>query len=435
MVEEYLKLTMSTLIMLIGFWQMSDIVFEEKSKKGWKDILVLIMFSLVIAIFNMNKETNVKDILKIILVYFMMIVFNRRKYKVRTSDILIGSTIVYGTFLLSELLLEIILIIIHTISSKDVLFLIQYTSLSVILVMTISWVLMKALRQKYLNMFKRIQNVDTTLVSIVLIIFLVMISLASIIPIKSLNIGLEIVAIISIIVTFSIIGIYIILEKVELDKILGKYHQLSDYAKINERLLEDYRVNCHENKNHLIIIDNMVPKSNKKVHEYIRSILDHENMNKYYFINELKNIPITELKGFINYKSMEMLNEGINLQINISEQIKRSKLRKLTLKEKDDLYNIIGVLLDNASEASIESKEKEVILEMHKEKSTVVIMIANTYRGEVEIDKISEYGYSSKGRNHGTGLYIVEKIISKNKKFTKETSLMDNYFVQTIKVL
>jgi len=61
-------------------------------------------------------------------------------------------------------------------------------------------------------------------------------------------------------------------------------------------------------------------------------------------------------------------------------------------------------------------------------------MIANTYRGKVEIDKISEYGYSSKGKNHGTGLYIVENIIVKNKKFTKETSLMDNYFIQTIKI-
>ena len=62
------------------------------------------------------------------------------------------------------------------------------------------------------------------------------------------------------------------------------------------------------------------------------------------------------------------------------------------------------------------------------------LIIANTYKGKVEIEKIDEYGYSSKGPNRGTGLHIVNEIINRNPLFKKETSLLDNYFVQTLTI-
>lgn len=430
MVEEFAGTLIASIIMLIAFWFSSDILFEEKSRKNIHGIILLIVGSIIITILNMNNLS----FLKIIIIFVMLTLFYKSQYGIKMTDSVIGSALIYANVLVSELLVEIILSMIQEMIGLRIITMPGVNIIVPTVISINSVIVLKILKNRYLKLYRKIQDKGTIMASVILSVFMIFVILSGIIPLKELKFGLEMIVVAFLMVGFFSIGLYIVFERIEKEKEIEKYTQLSDYAKINERLLEDYRVNCHENKNHLIIIDNMVPKSNKKVHEYIRSILDHENMNKYYFINELKNIPITELKGFINYKLMEMLNEGINLQINISEQIKRSKLRKLTLKEKDDLYNIIGVLLDNASEASIESKEKEVILEMHKEKSTVVIMIANTYRGEVEIDKISEYGYSSKGRNHGTGLYIVEKIISKNKKFTKETSLMDNYFVQTISV-
>lgn len=433
MVVEYVRLTLSVMIMLIGVWLSSDILFEEKSRKDIKGIILIVLSSLLVSIFNMDKSAGMTDFTKIIIVFIITVLLNKGRYKIRISDSILGSVTVYANILMSEVVVQIILSLLNQMIEIDLLNL-KYTIIVSLMTDVIALMIMILLKRKYLKLYKRVQNINSSLVTTILTIFLVIIVVSGIIPLKRLEFGIDMLIVIVLIVGFFIIGLYIIMERVEMDQIIGKYKQLSDYAKVNEGLLEDYRVTCHENKNHLIIIDNMIPKNNKKAHEYIKSILDNENMNKYYFINELGNIPLTELKGFINYKLMEMLNEGINLQINISEQIKRSKLRKLTLKEKEDLYNIVGVLLDNAYEASTESKEKEVILEMYKEKSNIVIMIANTYRGEVKIDKISEYGYTSKGRNHGTGLYIVEKIITKNQRFTKETSLMDNYFIQFIRI-
>ena len=131
---------------------------------------------------------------------------------------------------------------------------------------------------------------------------------------------------------------------------------------------------------------------------------------------------------------MTMINENMDLQINVSPEIKNSKLMDLSQKDKIDLYNITGVLLDNACDASKESKERQVVFTMYKEREDIVMMIANTYQGEIDVNRVSEYGYSTKGKNHGTGLYIVDKVISKNPKFTKETSIIENYFIQIIKI-
>ena len=107
-------------------------------------------------------------------------------------------------------------------------------------------------------------------------------------------------------------------------------------------------------------------------------------------------------------------------------------MKKLKIKDKGDLYNIIGVFLDNAKEASLESKEKRVAVEMYETDNDLHIIIANTYKGKIDIEKINEYGYSSKGKNRGTGLHLVNKIVERNRLFDRTTSKMDEYFVQEL---
>ena len=92
------------------------------------------------------------------------------------------------------------------------------------------------------------------------------------------------------------------------------------------------------------------------------------------------------------------------------------------------------MFLDNAKEASLESKEKRVAVEMYEMDNDLHIIIANTYKGEVDIEKINEYGYSSKGKNRGTGLHLVNKIVEGNRMFERTTSKMDEYFVQKLTV-
>jgi len=431
---EYVRILIAAYIMLIGVWLSADIIFEEKSKKNLCGILMLTLGSVIVSLFNIDQLVNLIGYTKVLVVFLMMIFFFKNRYNVKTSDALIGSSIIYVNTAISELAFLLIVSILEKILRIDILGIIRYGVTSDIIIVIISLLILKVLSKKYMRLFTKIKDNDTKLVTVIMAILVIIIIISGIIPLNNLKLGIEMILVILVIIGFVIVGAYIFLESVEKDNRLKEYEQLSEYAKANESLLEDYRVRCHESSNHLIIVDNMISKNNKKAHEYIRSLLSEHKVNKYYFINELKHIPITEFKGFINFKLMTMINENMDLQINVSPEIKNSKLRDLSQKDKIDLYNITGVLLDNACDASKESTERQVVFTMYKEREDVVMMIANTYQGEIDVNRVSEYGYSTKGKNHGTGLYIVDKVISKNPKFTKETSIIENYFIQIIRI-
>ena len=237
------------------------------------------------------------------------------------------------------------------------------------------------------------------------------------------------------IVIFCIISFIIIKQQRDVNEKEEEYKKLANYSQVTEGVLEEYRLNLHESRNQLIIIRNMISTTKKKeLEEYVNNLIDATEVNKYRWVNELKYIPIPELKGFINFKLMEMSNKKIDIEINVERKLKNSKMKKLKIKDKGDLYNIIGVFLDNAKEASLESKEKRVAIEMYEMEKDLHVIIANTYKGEVDIEKINEYGYSSKGKNRGTGLHLVNKIVERNRMFERTTSKMDEYFVQELTV-
>lgn len=431
---EYVRMVISTCITITSVWLAADIVFEEKSKKDFLTIVIVLLGGMVISIFNLEKLITFFSYVKIFLIFLMMTIFYKNKYTISTSDALIGSAIIYGNLVIAEVLQTLILCLLDFIFQSEIYLIARYSIIMGILIAIISITILKLIYKRKPNLFRKIRNKDSKLVMPIISIFLIIAITLGFIPLKNLSLGIEMFLLVLVIIGFIIVTFYILKEKIEKDNRLKEYEQLSEYAKANESLLEDYRVRCHESSNHLIIIDNMIPKNNKKAHDYIRTLLSEHKVNKYYFINELKHIPITEFKGFINFKLMTMINENMDLQINVSPEIKNSKLKELSQKDRIDLYNITGVLLDNACDASKESKERQVVFTMYKERENIVMMIANTYKGEIDVNRVSEYGYSTKGKNHGTGLYIVDKVISKNPKFTKETSIIENYFIQMIRI-
>ena len=68
------------------------------------------------------------------------------------------------------------------------------------------------------------------------------------------------------------------------------------------------------------------------------SALNKTQNNKYYWLTELKYVPSQELKGFMNYKILEMMNEKIDVEINISREIKKSSVKNYSSKDKENLY-------------------------------------------------------------------------------------------------
>ena len=185
------------------------------------------------------------------------------------------------------------------------------------------------------------------------------------------------------------------------------------------------------NYEHKVMVIQIEREGSAPGHQFLM----YKENNKYYWLTELKYVPSQELKGFMNYKILEMINEKIDVEINVSREIKKSAFKNYSPKDKENLYSIIGIYLDNAREAASESKEKSVSIQMYVEDNNIKLVIANTFKGEIDLEKIEEYGYSSKkGMNRGNGLHIVNEIISRNNLFEKETGILDNYFYQELTI-
>lgn len=93
----------------------------------------------------------------------------------------------------------------------------------------------------------------------------------------------------------------------------------------------------------------------------------------------------------------------------------------------------MGVYLDNAIEAVMEADIKEINIDLYILDKNLFITVANTFNGKVNLDSISDYGYTTKSEGHGYGLSLVKEIIKDNDTLSSDTEVIDNkVFVQKI---
>ena len=131
--------------------------------------------------------------------------------------------------------------------------------------------------------------------------------------------------------------------------------------------------------------------------------------NKYYRADSL-GIKIS-LESFIDFKNLHM---GIY-----------------------EFTRILGILMDNAIEAASECDNKliNVVIRNDVKQHRQLLIIENTYKEkDINLDKISEKGYSTKPNNTGLGLWEVDRIIKKHKNLARFTSKNEEFFKQQIEI-
>jgi len=99
------------------------------------------------------------------------------------------------------------------------------------------------------------------------------------------------------------------------------------------------------------------------------------------------------------------------------------------------LTRILGILLDNAIEASSECNKKIVNLSFQSKNNKQLIIIENTYLNKgVSTQKIFEKNYTTKQNNSGIGLWEIKKIINKNKNLSLQTKANSDFFMQQLEI-
>lgn len=409
----------------------NSLFFQKRVSKiyDFKRILIILCYS----IFIVSTYFLIDNMLKLIAIYFVLVFIYYFYFRKPVTKCMIVALFTYICILLGEIFSGILLQIITFLLNSDYEAL-KITLIANLLVSVSSILICKKIGGSLISLIEGSSNVERKhiVLTVGIILFLVSTLLykLTIYTVFSIDLVMNII----LIVGFLGVALVIIKQKTDTGRLTKKYRQLTTYSKTNERLLEEYRMMVHENKNQLVIIKSMILPTNQELINYIEVLEQKRGNIKFQWINALKYIPVVGLKGFINYKIMEMESQKINVDLQVDPIIEKTKLKYLQTKELDLLYSIMGVYLDNAQEASAESKHKIVNITVYKEGTKVIFEIANTYKGKIIENRIDEYGYSSKGKNRGTGLHLVHEILSNTTLYKGRRTITKEFYIQYLEI-
>ena len=171
-------------------------------------------------------------------------------------------------------------------------------------------------------------------------------------------------------------------------------------------------------------------KQYDKLEEHINKVLQECNVvNNFSTITpELFNEPA--IYGIMGAKYFLAADKDIKVDLDITCDFTKISFPM------PELSRILGIILDNAMEATEKSNNKYIRFEARYDsrKNADVLKIVNTYDTSINIDleKIYEKGVSSKKVKSGIGLWEVKKLIKKNKNAQIYPTIENDKFVQNI---
>lgn len=129
--------------------------------------------------------------------------------------------------------------------------------------------------------------------------------------------------------------------------------------------------------------------------------------------------------------------DEIGVQINLGIFVDLNEFEKYV--KIYEFTRILGILMDNAIEASSECEDKVIHVSFRKEekRNRLVMIIENTYLDKtINLDRIFEKDFSTKSKktNSGLGLWEVRQILKRNNNLNLFTTKNEEYFVQQFEI-
>ena len=261
----------------------------------------------------------------------------------------------------------------------------------------------------------------------VICLFTIIIAFFNISEIFKLNTHF-IVTIVSILFLFILYYFYIS-ELNNYGRLKDKYEILFDYVQTFEDWIEDEQLYRHELKNSLSMIRDMT--KNKKIIKKIDDMLKMNINIDDEYIELLKYIPKGGLKGLLYYKIALAKNKKVKMVVEISPKIK-TLIKKIPEDHLKQLCIILGIYLDNAIEAASISKKKLITIEIYEINNKMTFTISNTYNEIHAIKDMNRKGFTTKGNNHGRGLYYANKVLHKSDWLKSDQIYLNDFFIQKL---
>ncbi len=228
------------------------------------------------------------------------------------------------------------------------------------------------------------------------------------------------------------ISIYSLTRVMKLASTTQKLQNAEEYNKTLSILHDNVRGFKHDFDNIVTTIGGYVKTNDieglKKY--YVQLEDDCQKVNNLYVLNpKLINNP--GVYSLLTTKYHEAEEKGI--KVNMSLLLDLSKLNMKIY----EFTRVLGILLDNAIDASSECKEKlvNIIFRDDAKNHRQLIIVENTYKDKnVDTEKIFNKGFTGKENHTGLGLWEVRKILNKSKNLNLHTTKNEKYFSQQIEI-
>lgn len=400
----YLFNLVSTYFMFLGY----SFISKEKFKYNFKNIVFVIILAFL---FLLNKKFNIV-VSSVLTSIILLLLFSKIIFKNNIRNTIVYALTYYLILSVYDFIFSFFFYWLNAIIDPDLSqnYLIMGGFTLLITFLTSLFCKLKFVRKfsdLIINLSKN--NYVNVLVISLIILFIVILStkLSLVYDYEKFLFNLLLLSVFLFFIVFAFIKNHLAQKEKQEKETLLEF--ISKY----EKIIDENRINKHEMLNNLIILRSFEDKNTEEYNKVLDDLIVTYDNNSDACIKNISKLP-TGLKGILYYKINDMRNKNINLNVNISKRVS-SPLEKLPLDEYVILSRIIGIVMDNALEASIKSKEKFVMIEVFEQNDNVIIIIENSYNNKVNVNDLKKKNFSTKGKSRGLGLYIANILLKKSK--------------------
>ena len=426
--NDYIILGLSSIIVAWLHVKCYEKLLNIRFKANFRNIMILLLFG---CLFIVNNYLISSGMHRIVISVTLLMIMYKLIFNDTIKETLVKSLICYILLVLIELLLSIIMINFKYTNINDFN---NGVLLKCIVSLVELFLTLKIIKNEKCNILLN-KIIESSNKDITVNIFLVISAMTMIILVlkyeKSFNTTTYFTNLILILIFTGLMFISVrnnIKAKKESEKIETLLNFMSKY----EKIIDEERINRHEMLNNLLMLKGFKNKNTKKYDDTINDIIKLYEKNGKETIRNVSTLP-SGLKGVLYYKIEDMKHYDINTNINISKRAK-SLLDIIETKEYVSLCKIFGIVLDNACEAAKESNDKFVFIEIYEMNNIIHINIENSFKNKIDINKLNDQYYSTKGKGRGLGLFLANKLIKESESLDMVQRVENSMFVTEISI-
>lgn len=422
----YLSILLNSYVL---FWCYSKTGVERKTSK-LKYFFSVLIISILVFIVNMCVTTSVK----FVLIYLLMCLLYYYNYEEKYLYFTLFKTIlIYILMFITDIIASLILMNLTVPTNPDVINLLK--ALGTLLNSILIFGLFKInyfvnLLNKFLSMIMKKEAKILTIFAILLLITLWCMGFEYRLHASFVSF----VSLITIVIFLCLMVSVMVYQYFNNKEVENEKQQLQVLMHEYENVLNQISENRHEMLNDLLILRSIADKNSSEFTRTLDGIIRQYDTKKFKKYTSLAKLP-TGVKGMIYYK-IAFINEN---EINFDTVVNGVDYAKFEAMDKDLYYKvckILGILMDNAIDACVDSNKKKLVVSVYTENEDLCVEIDNSYSGIVDKDGIKKKGYTTKGKNHGYGLTILNRIVDETEELNFEQSINeeDKLFTSILKI-